>query len=121
MATPITIVADSAISRKMIIKSLPPEWDVEISQACNGEEALEAYHAGKAAVMFLDLTMPVMDGYETLEIIQKEGLNAFVIVVSADIQPKARERVLALGAMDVIKKPVNTEEITRLLKKYGVL
>lgn len=62
MATPITIVDDSGISRKMITKSLPPGWDVEITQASNGLEALEAYHAGKAEMMFLDLTMPC-DGW----------------------------------------------------------
>jgi CheY-like chemotaxis protein len=43
-------------------KALPPDWDVEISEAANGEEALQANRSGKAAVMFLDLTMPVLDG-----------------------------------------------------------
>ncbi len=121
MTTPITIVDDSAMSRKLMTRALPAGWDVEISQATNGKEALEAYHAGKADVMFLDLTMPVMDGYEVLETLKKEGLNTFVVVVSADIQPKAQERVMSLGAMAFIKKPVNTEEVTKILKEYGII
>ncbi len=121
MATPITIVDDSAMSRKLMIRALPPEWDIEITQAANGKEALDAYHAGKADVMFLDLTMPVMDGYEVLETLKKEGLNTFVIVVSADIQPKAQERVMSLGAMAFIKKPVNTDEVSRILKEFGII
>ncbi len=121
MPTPVTIVDDSGMSRKLLIRAIPPEWDVEITQAANGVEALEAYHAGKADVMFLDLTMPVMDGYEVLETMQREGLDSFVIVVSADIQPKAQERVKKLGAMAFIKKPVNTEEVKKILKEYGIL
>ena len=109
------------MSRKLMIRALPPEWDVEITQAANGKEALDAYHAGKADVMFLDLTMPVMDGYEVLETLKKDGLNTFVIVVSADIQPKAQERVMSLGAMAFIKKPVNTDEVTRILKEFGII
>ena len=120
MATPILVVDDSPMARKMLIKSLPSTWDVEITQAVNGKEALDDYRAGKADVMFLDLTMPVMDGYEVLENIQKEGLNSFVIVVSADIQPLAQERVKKLGAMAFIKKPVNPDLIESVLKQYGI-
>jgi two-component system chemotaxis response regulator CheY len=109
------------MARKMLIKALPPSWDVEISQAGNGVEAMDAYRAGKAAVMFLDLTMPVMDGYQVLEALQKEDLNSFVIVISADIQPIAQQRVKDLGAIAFVKKPVTSEVLEDVLKKYGVL
>lgn len=121
MAIPILIVDDSAMSRKLMIRSLPKDWDVEITQACNGQEAMEAYRSGKSDVMFLDLTMPVMDGYEVLETLKKEDMNTFVIVVSADIQPKARERVLSLGAMEFIKKPIDTAIVAETLNKFGIL
>ncbi len=121
MAIPLTVVDDSRISRKMVIRALPPGWDVEITQAENGEEALAAYRAGKADVMFLDLTMPVMDGYEVLEHLQKESLNTFVVVISADIQLEAQERVKKLGAMAFIKKPVKTENIVAVLEEYGLI
>jgi CheY-like chemotaxis protein len=120
MPTPILVVDDSPMARKMLIKSLPANWDVEISQAGNGVEALEAYRAGKADVMFLDLTMPVLDGYGVLETLQKENLNSFVIVVSADIQPIAQERVKKLGAIAFIKKPVNPQAVESVLKEYGI-
>ena len=120
MPTPILVVDDSAMARKMLIKALPTTWDVEITQAANGKEAMVAYRAGKAAVMFLDLTMPEMDGFQVLEALQKEDLNSFVIVVSADIQPLAQERVKKMGAIAFVKKPVTAEVINEVLKKYGV-
>jgi len=121
MAVPITVVDDSKISRKMVIRALPKDWAVDITQAENGEEALTAYREGKAEVMFLDLTMPVMDGYQVLEHLQKEQLNTFVIVISADIQPEAQQRVKKLGAMAFIKKPVKTEDIETVLREYGII
>ncbi|WP_353327903.1 response regulator [Chitiniphilus shinanonensis] len=120
MPTPILVVDDSVMARKMLIKALPAGWDVEITQAGNGVEALAAYRAGKAEVMFLDLTMPELDGYGVLETLQSEGLNSFVIVVSADIQPLARERVKQLGALAFVKKPVDPAQIEAILREYGI-
>ncbi len=120
MSTPILVVDDSAMARKMLIKALPSSWDVEITQAANGLEAVEAYRAGKAEVIFLDLQMPEMDGYQVLEQIRKEDFNTFIIVVSADVQSFAQERVKEMGAIAFVKKPVNPAEIEAILKKFGV-
>ncbi len=117
--TSILIVDDSPMARKMLMKALPGHWQVSVAQAGNGREALEAYRTGRVDVMFLDLTMPDMDGYQVLETLQKEDLNCFVIVVSADIQPQARERVARLGAAAFIRKPVNTTELAAVLREYG--
>ena len=121
MSTPVLIVDDSAMARKMLERALPSGWDVQITHAANGNEALAAYRAGKAAVMFLDLTMPDMDGYQVLEALRREQLNCFVIVVSADIQPLAQDRVKRLGAIGFVRKPVTAEKLVPLLKEYGVL
>ena len=117
----ILVVDDSPIARKMLIKALPPDWDIEITQASNGIEALAAYRAGRVDVMFLDLTMPDMDGYQVLETLRKEDLNCLVIVVSADVQEKAQERVLAMGAIAFIRKPITAEGLRDVLKQYGVV
>jgi CheY-like chemotaxis protein len=120
MSTRILVVDDSAMARKMLIKSLPAAWDVEIEQASNGVEALVAYRAREFDVMFLDLTMPGMDGFEVLEALRREELNCLVIVVSADIQPAARERVRALGAIAFVPKPIDPDKIRAVLHEYGV-
>jgi len=120
MSLPILVVDDSAMARKMLIKSLPTDWDVNISQAANGVEAMVAYREGKAAVMFLDLNMPEMDGYQVLEALRKEDMNSMVIVVSADIQPIAQERVMSMGAIAFIKKPISFDALNSVLKEYGV-
>ena len=120
MPLPIVIADDSLLARKVLTKALPPDWDVDVSYATNGREALGLYREGKASVMFLDLTMPDMTGYQVLEALQHEDLNTFVIVVSADVQPMAQSRVRALGAVAFIAKPVTPEAVLPILKEYGV-
>lgn len=121
MPIPVLICDDSALARKQMARTLPKEWEVDITFANNGAEGIEAIKAGKGEVVFLDLNMPVMDGYEVLEIIQREDLPALVIVVSGDIQIKAHERVKALGALDFIQKPVSADAISNILQEYGIL
>jgi len=121
MVTAITVVDDSAVSRKMLIKALPPDWQVDITQASGGREALDAYRAGKAEVMFLDLTMPDMDGYQVLDILYQESRRTCIVVVSADIQPEAQQRVKQLGAIGFIQKPVKTAHLEAVLKACGIL
>lgn len=121
MTIPILICDDSALARKQMARTLPKDWDVEISYATNGAEGIEAIKAGKGEVVFLDLNMPVMDGYEVLKMVQQQDLPALIIVVSGDIQIKAHERVKALGALDFIQKPVSAEAISNILQEYGIL
>ena len=120
MSTPIVICDDSNLARKQMASSLPSGWDVAITFASNGAEGLEAIKAGKGDVLFLDLNMPVMDGYAVLEAIRGQDLPTLTIVVSGDIQPQAQQRVCELGALDFIQKPVNPSIIAAILDRYGI-
>lgn len=120
MALPVLVVDDSPLARKILIKSLPEDWDIDVTQAGGGLEALQCYREGKASVMFLDLTMPDLDGYQVLAELKKEGFDTFVVVVSADVQPGALERVRSLGAMAFVQKPVTPEKLLPILREYGL-
>ncbi len=121
MPIPLLICDDSNMARKLVVRSLPEHWDVEVTLASNGVECMDAIRAGRGEMLFLDLTMPEMDGYQVLEQVRAEGLKVIVIVISADIQPGARERVLQLGALDFIRKPIDREKLADILQKYGLL
>jgi len=120
MSTPLLICDDSNMARKQVARSLPDGWDVDISFATNGFEAIEAIKAGKGDVLLLDLNMPGMDGYGVLQTIVEEDLPTMVVVISGDVQPEAHQRVTRLGALDFIKKPVNKDKLTEILAAYGV-
>lgn len=120
MPLPVLICDDSSFARKAMARSLPDGWDVDISYAVNGEEAIAQIEAGKGDVMFLDLNMPVMDGYQTMELIRERDLPSLVIVVSGDVQEEARSRMLAMGAIDFIRKPIDNQKLSSILSKYGI-
>src|SRR5690606_10005963 len=121
MTTRILICDDSALARKQMAKALPPGLADDILFAGDGKEALAILRDQKAELLFLDLNMPELDGYQVLEHIRSEDLPVLTIVVSGDIQPEARERVRKLGAIDFIKKPTDTSVDSRLLEVYGFL
>jgi len=120
MPLPVLICDDSALARKQIARSLPKDWDISISFAEHGEHCLESIQQGKGDIVFLDLNMPIMDGYQVLETIQRTDLPSIVIVISSDIQPQAHAKVKALGALEFIEKPINSEKLITILAQYGI-
>jgi CheY-like chemotaxis protein len=121
MSIPLLICDDSAMARKQVKRSLPEGWDVDVTFATNGVEGLDAIKGGRGEMVFLDLTMPELDGYGVLHAVKEENLKAVIIVISADIQPEARDRVMKLGALDFIKKPVDKVKLSEVLNRYGLL
>lgn len=101
-------------------RSLPVDWDIVIDYAENGVEGLRLLSEGKGDILFLDLNMPEMDGYQVLNAIREQELSTMVIVVSGDVQPEAYQRVISLGALDFVKKPVNSDQIQNIFHKYGI-
>jgi len=120
MSTRVLICDDSSFARKQMASALPDNWDIDLSYANDGKEGVDALKQGKGEILFLDLNMPVMDGYQVLEAIREANLDVMVIVISGDVQPQAHRRVLQLGALDFIKKPVNSTEIENTLNKFGI-
>lgn len=120
MTTPLLICDDSLVARKQMLRTLPPDWDVRVSFASDGEECLRYLSDGRGDILLLDLNMPVLDGYAVLQEVRARDLPTVVIVVSGDIQPEAEHRVLELGAMTMIRKPTEPAVLQRVLKEFGL-
>jgi len=111
------VTDDSKLARLSLIKSLKAHIsdEVEIFQATNGEEAISIMQDKKIDIVFLDLTMPVMDGYTALPKLLEINPQAKIIVISADVQQKAQDMVLNLGAKMHIQKPINVNKMKTIL------
>lgn len=116
----ILVVDDAKMARKILVKNIPEavKEHGEVLQASNGQEGLELYKEHKPNLMFLDLTMPIMDGFECLEKIMEFDSNANVYVVTADIQQAAQDKVKELGGKDVLQKPADPEKIKNIVLEY---
>ena len=120
MKTPVLICDDSTVARRQLARSFPEDWEVQLSYATNGQECLSQLEDVKPEVLFLDLNMPGMDGYQVLQAIKERHIQVIVIVVSGDIQPSAHERVLALGAVDFIAKPCDANKLAEIIDEHGI-
>ncbi|UVL86626.1 response regulator [Pseudomonas sp. B21-028] len=109
------------MARKQVLRALPADWSVSITEASNGRQAMEAIRKGLGQVVLLDLTMPEMDGYQVLSALRTEGLKAQVIVISGDVQEEAVRRVSELGALAFLKKPFDETELRQTLNRLGLL
>jgi len=118
--TSLLVCDDSAMARKQLLRALPPEWPVQVSQAGNGVEALQRIREGGVDLLLLDLTMPQLDGYGVLAALREEGLECRVIVVSGDVQDEAVRRVTELGALAFLKKPADPELLRATLQRLGL-
>ena len=118
---PLLVCDDSIMARKQVLRALPADWPVSVTEAGNGREAMDAIRRGLGQVVLLDLTMPEMDGYQVLSALRAEGLKALVIVISGDIQEEAVRRVLELGALAFLNKPFDESELRQTLSQLGLL
>lgn len=118
----VLIVDDSGTARRFLKRALPTQLLEDVVEADGARRGLEVCSEGGIDLMFLDLTMPEMDGYEVLAALGSDRLGTLpVIVVSGDVQTQAPEKAKALGARAFIKKPATKEQVEVVLREIGVL
>lgn len=113
----ILIVDDSRTSRRILKNLLEGAGHEIIGEAPNGEDAVKLYVELKPDVVTMDITMPVMDGLESLKQIHELDHNAKVIMVSAAGQHNKMIDAINLGAVEFVTKPFDGNEILDLVTK----
>ncbi|SHN65991.1 ATP-binding protein [Desulfovibrio litoralis] len=93
-------------------------------EAHNGAEAIEAFKHHTFDVIFMDIEMPIMDGYQATRILrameQEQGLpQTPILAITAHVLPEARERMFMAGCNDFIPKPYHKAEILKMIDKYS--
>lgn len=116
----ILICDDSAVARKSIARSICQSVQNTICFAQDGREALSIISEQNIDLMFLDLTMPVMDGFEVLAALPVSHYPTKVIVVSGDVQQEAKSRCLSLGAYEFVAKPFSNKIIEPIFEDLGL-
>ena len=121
MSTRVLICDDSNLARKQVLRSLPENLSTDVQLAKDGQEALDILRNQQIDILFLDLTMPIIDGLGLLQALQDEEISLPVFVISADVQPEMQNRVLALGAKAFLRKPIELDTLNEHLKSHGFL
>lgn len=110
------ITDDSKLSRLTIKHFFDNIADIEITEAANGIDALDQHRIFKPDVIFLDITMPQLDGIATLKIINMiDKAVKVIIVTSIGEQRSIQVDCKKYGALAVLSKPVEKEAVLDLL------
>lgn len=121
--TRLLIAEDTASVRHILQKQLE-NLGVEADFVRNGKEALEALATGVYGILFTDLHMPEVDGYELIDHIrsnEKTEKRFPVIVLTADVQVSQREHYSRYGFDECLLKPVTLGQLRGLLIRWRLL
>ena len=91
MSLSVLVADDSKLSRRSVIRALPEDLEYNITEAINGQEAIDALSESNFALVLLDLTMPEVDGVGVLEFLHEKTDAPNVIVISADFNLKSKK------------------------------
>ena len=116
----VLVAEDNPVNRELLREVLQSNG-YAVVEACDGKEALRQIEATHPDILLLDLGMPVMDGYSTVQHIRDNPAIAKlpVLAVTAYAMQSDREKVMAAGFDGYVSKPVQTNtllaEMQRLL------
>ncbi|MCM1099793.1 MAG: response regulator [Clostridium sp.] len=113
----IMIVDDSITSRKFLREILERNGHTVLGEAVNGEEGYLKFKELHPDVVTMDITMPVMDGIESLSLIKKENPEVKVLMITSAGQKEKMIESIKRGADEFIMKPFNEAEILGALEK----
>ena len=121
MGAKILIVDDEAHIRLLIEQTLEDLEDqgVELLLATNGEEALDVIQAERPPLVFLDVMMPKMNGFEVCHTVKREwGLqDVTIVMLTAKGQESDRQKGEAVGADTYVTKPFDPDELLQLTEQ----
>jgi signal transduction histidine kinase len=113
----VLLVEDNLINIKIADKILN-QWTVQVDIAKNGLIGVEKFQSNVYDIILMDLSMPVMDGYEATSIIRSTNSIIPIIALTASASYDYLERSLLIGINEYVIKPFNPNELYLKLRKY---
>ncbi len=115
------LLADDKWESRHLMTNLLSPLGFEIREASNGQEAIEVWEAWQPHLIWMDMQMPVKDGYEATRAIraaEATGSNCKIIALTASVFDKQRSVVLELGCDDFVSKPLREELIFEKIAEH---
>lgn len=115
------LVVDDNEMNLQVAESLLERYQIRVTKAASGREALEKMEAVNYDIVFMDHMMPEMDGVETLHRIRSKAGTYYhkvpVVALTANAIAGARKRFLDEGFTDFLEKPIEVSVLTRVLRR----
>ena len=116
------LVAEDNQANQIIISKLLSKGGITYDLVDNGEKALEMIKNEKYDLVFMDLQMPVMDGFTSTMKIRSNKVKYYqeipIIALTADVFAESKEKALSIGMTDYLGKPFKPAELYQILEEY---
>ena len=114
------LIVDDEKTNRLILKSLLGKQGYQTIEAVNGQEAIDLFNRENPSIIFMDVMMPILDGYEATRQIKAASSNRFVPVIF--LTGHTPESILQNGELKpdaVLKKPVGLKKLGEVV--FGIL
>ncbi|MDD5464922.1 MAG: response regulator [Candidatus Omnitrophica bacterium] len=112
------LVVDDEIEVVNLFSIFLKRLGLNVEKATCGQEALELFNRHKPEWVFLDIKMPDIDGLDLLRKMKEINISIKAIMISAGEDSSNQNEARALGASDYLIKPIDLDEMHRIIKKY---
>ncbi|MEG4444285.1 PAS domain S-box protein [Microcoleus sp. AT9_B5] len=115
----ILVVDDRAENRLLMVRLLT-QLGLEVKEATNGQQAVQIWQQWQPDLTWMDIRMPVLDGYEATKQIREmeDGQNSIIIALTAQASQSDRALALAAGCNDYISKPFREQTLFLKMAEY---
>ncbi|MEM9540038.1 MAG: ATP-binding protein [Cyanobacteria bacterium P01_E01_bin.42] len=115
----ILIVDDKPLNRKLLVKLLSP-LGFDLQEASNGQEAIDIWKTWQPHLIWMDMRMPIMDGFTATQTIKAapQERAPIIIALTASILEEEKAVVLAAGCDKFMRKPFREEDIFQTMEEY---
>lgn len=114
------LIVDDLQENRELLRQILANIGFEIKEAVNGAQAVKIAQSWQPDLIWMDLRMPVMDGYEATQRIKSHPLSqkAHIIALTASSFEEDRTKVLTSGCVDFIRKPFREEVLFDKIAQY---
>ena len=114
------LMVDDQAGKLLSYEAILSELGENLIKARSARQAMEQLLRNDIAVVLMDIMMPEMDGYETMQVIRQNPLfrRLPIIALTAKAMKGDREKCLQAGASEYLAKPVNTEQLLSSLRMW---
>jgi len=112
------LVAEDAVTNQKLVKLLLERMGLEVTTAVDGAEAVEKGLAESFDLIFMDIQMPKMNGYEAARTLRREGLTTPIVALTANAMKGDDKECIEAGCDDYLSKPINGKSLLQMIRKH---
>ena len=113
------LVVDDNNVNLLLIKKMLMSAGAKVTSAIHGKDAIEKVQSKDFDMIFMDIQMPVMDGFDATIELRKQGYEKPILALSANVDKENIEKCLTVGMNDYLQKPYHKKQLMGLLEKWA--